>query len=82
MKKYFFLVLPVIALCFGFVGSASAAMPTASATLETLGTDVVTTGTSLLGTIFTTYWPYFLVFSALVGLIYWFKRAARMGSNR
>jgi len=49
-------------------------MPTASSTLDTLGTTIVNTGVGLAQTIFTTYWPYILVFGVIISLAIWVKR--------
>lgn len=49
-------------------------MPTATTTLATLGTVIVGTIVDLATTVFTTYWPYFLVFGVLIGLVYLGKR--------
>ena len=49
-------------------------MPSATDTLATLAGTVVNTGVGLAQTVFTTYWPYFLVFGVVVGLIVWIKR--------
>jgi len=54
-------------------------MPTAVDTLSTLGTVVITTGSSVATTIFTTYWPYVLVFGVLLTLAIWVKRVVSMG---
>ena len=49
-------------------------MPSATTTLSTLGTTIVDTGVGLAQTIFTTYWPYILVFGVLISLDIWVKR--------
>jgi len=54
-------------------------MPTATSTLATLGTTIISTGVDLATIIFTTYWPYMLVFGVLIGLITWIKRVVGMG---
>jgi hypothetical protein len=54
-------------------------MPTATSTLATLGTTIINTGVDLATIIFTTYWPYILVFGVLVSLAIWIKRVIGMG---
>jgi hypothetical protein len=54
-------------------------MPSAVATLSTLGTVVINTGISVATTIFTTYWPYVLVFGVLLSLAIFVKRTIKMG---
>lgn len=49
-------------------------MPTASSTLATLGTVIVNTVVDLATVIFTTYWPYILVFGVIISLAIWGKR--------
>jgi hypothetical protein len=49
-------------------------MPTATATLATLMGVIVTTTVDLATTLFTTYWPYVLVFGVIVGLVKLFQR--------
>jgi len=54
-------------------------MPSATSTLDTLGGVIITTMVDLATTIFTTYWPYFLVGGVLIGLVYLAKRIVGMG---
>jgi hypothetical protein len=49
-------------------------MPDATTTLASIGTVIVSTSVSLATTVFTTYWPYFLVIGILTGLVFLFKR--------
>jgi hypothetical protein len=56
-------------------------MPSASSKIATLGTVVINTGVDFFTMIFTNFWPYVLGFGALVGLIYWVKRAVGFGSR-
>jgi hypothetical protein len=57
-------------------------MPSATTTLATLGTVVINTMVSLATTVFTTYWPYFLVVGVLIGLVYLAKRFVGAGTTR
>lgn len=54
-------------------------METATSTLATLGGVIINTGVSLATTVFTTYWPYILVFGVLISLAIWVKRVIGMG---
>ena len=54
-------------------------MPTATSTLATLGGVIINTIVDLATVVFTTYWPYFLVFGILVGLVYLGKRVINAG---
>lgn len=54
-------------------------MPSATTTLDTIGGTVITTGVGLAQTVFTTYWPYFLVGGVIVGLVYFVKRLIGAG---
>jgi hypothetical protein len=54
-------------------------MPTATDTLSTLGTVVINTGSSVATTVFTTYWPYILVFGVLLTLAIFVKRVIKVG---
>ncbi|GEM_PF-3332681 len=54
-------------------------MPTATSTLATLGGVIVNTIVDLATVVFTTYWPYFLVFGVLVGLVVLGGRLIRIG---
>jgi len=54
-------------------------MPTALDTLSTLGTTVIGTGASTATTVFTTYWPYILVFGVLLSLVIFVKRVVKIG---
>jgi len=54
-------------------------MPTATSTLSTLGGVIINTGVDLATVIFTTYWPYILVFGVLISLAVWVRRAVNMG---
>jgi len=54
-------------------------MATATSTLASLGSTIINTGVSLATTVFTTYWPYILVFGVLISLVYWVKRVIGMG---
>lgn len=53
-------------------------MPVATDTLATLGTVVINTGVTVATVIFTTYWPYILVFGVILGLVIWVKRVTRL----
>lgn len=54
-------------------------MPSATSTLATLGGAMIETMVSLTTTVFTTYWPYFLVVGVLVSLGYLAKRMIGIG---
>ena len=54
-------------------------MPTATSTLANLGTVIINTGVDLATIIFTTYWPYILVFGVLISLAFWVKRVIGFG---
>lgn len=54
-------------------------MPSATATLATLAGVVINTGVSVATTVFTTYWPYILVFGVLISLAFWVKRVIGFG---
>lgn len=54
-------------------------MPSATSTLATLGGVIINTMVDLATVIFTTYWPYFLIVSVLVGLAVLAKRLVGIG---
>jgi hypothetical protein len=54
-------------------------MPTAAATLATLAGVVINKGVEVATTVFTTYWPYVLVFGVLISLAFWVKRVIGFG---
>jgi hypothetical protein len=54
-------------------------MPTATSTLATLGGVIINTVVALATTIFTTYWPYILVFGVIISLAIWGKRLISAG---
>ena len=54
-------------------------MPSATSTLATLGGVIITTIVDLATTVFTTYWPYFLVVGVLVSLVGLGYRLLRIG---
>lgn len=54
-------------------------MPSATSTLDTIGGTMITTMVSLATTVFTTYWPYFLVVGVLISLGYLAKRFIGIG---
>lgn len=54
-------------------------MPTATATLATLGGVVITIGVNVATYVFTTYWPYMLVFGVVIALVFWVKRVVGFG---
>ena len=54
-------------------------MPTATSTLNTLGGVIINTTVSLATVIFTTYWPYILVFGVIISLAIWGKRLIGIG---
>ena len=53
-------------------------MPSATTTLATLGGVIVNTVVDLATVIFTTYWPYILVFGVIAGLAMWGRRLIGM----
>jgi hypothetical protein len=54
-------------------------MPSATSTLATLGGTIINTVVSLAQVIFTTYWPYILVFGVIISLAIWGKRLIGVG---
>lgn len=54
-------------------------MPSATSTLSTLGGVIVNTVVDLATVIFTTYWPYILVFGVIISLAIWGKRLIGVG---
>ena len=56
-------------------------MPTATSTLATLGGVIISTIVELATTVFTTYWPYFLVVGVLIGLVGLGYRLLRIGGG-
>jgi hypothetical protein len=54
-------------------------MPSATSTLDTLGGVIITTVVDLATVIFTTYWPYVLVFGVLIALAAFGKRLIGIG---
>jgi hypothetical protein len=54
-------------------------MPSATSTLATLGGVIIGTIVDLATVVFTTYWPYFLVFGVLTGLVLLGKRVIFAG---
>ncbi len=69
----------------GYVVSANgvhAEVPTASSTLDSIMTVIVSTTVSLATTIFTTYWPYLLVFGIISGLVAAFSRFLKIGGKK
>jgi H+/Cl- antiporter ClcA len=57
-------------------------MPTASSTLATIMGVIVQTTVDLATTIFTTYWPYVLVFGIIAGLVGVFARFLHIGGKK
>jgi len=69
----------------GFALTAFASMadvPSASSTLDTIMGSIINTTVSLATTIFTTYWPYVLVFGVIAGLIGVFGRFLHIGGKK
>jgi hypothetical protein len=54
-------------------------MPSATSTLATLGGVIVGTIVDLATVVFTTYWPYFLVFGVLIALVIFGRRLLSAG---
>ena len=54
-------------------------MPSATSTLATIGGVIVNTVVDLATVIFTTYWPYILVFGVIISLALWGKRLISAG---
>ena len=54
-------------------------MPTATDTLATLAGVIINTGVAIATVVFTTYWPYILVFGVLIALAFWVKRVIGFG---
>jgi hypothetical protein len=67
-----------------FVVSATsvfADVPTASSTLSTIMGVIISTTVDLATTIFTTYWPYVLIFGIIAGLVGVFARFVHIGGH-
>lgn len=64
------------------VSAVGAAAPSATSTLDTLMTSIIDTTVSLATTIFTTYWPYILVFGIISGLVGVFARFVHIGGKK
>lgn len=74
-------MLAVGGLILSTVG-VSAATPSATSTLDSIMTVIINTTVSLATTIFTTYWPYILVFGVIAGLVGVFARFVHLGGAR
>lgn len=57
-------------------------MPTASSTLATIMGVIVSTTVDLATTLFTTYWPYILIFGIISGLVGVFARFLHIGGKK
>lgn len=57
-------------------------MPTASSTLATIMGVIVSTTVDLATTLFTTYWPYVLIFGIISGLVGVFARFLHIGGKK
>lgn len=70
------------AICM-FLGThaVGATAPSATSTLDTIMTSIISTTVSLATTIFTTYWPYVLVFGIITGLVVIFGRFLHLGKK-
>lgn len=85
VKQYFgYAALPAVALGAYIVSAVGCAaeVPTATSTLDSLMTVIISTTVSLATTIFTTYWPYVLVFGIIAGLVAVFSRFLHIGGKR
>jgi ABC-type Na+ efflux pump permease subunit len=82
MKKWA-KILPVVAFAFLLSASiCSAQVPSATSTLDTLMEVIIGTTVSLATTVFTTYWPYLLVFGVLAGIVGLMYRFVRLGTGK
>jgi phage-related protein len=86
MKKLLTNKYAIIAGSVGaFVVSATsvfADVPTASSTLSTIMGVIISTTVDLATTIFTTYWPYVLIFGIIAGLVGVFARFLHIGGKK
>jgi len=83
-KKIVMFALALMAVA-GFIVSAngvSAQVPTATSTLDNIMEVIIRTTVDLATTIFTTYWPYLLVFSIIAGLVGAFARFVKIGGKK
>lgn len=62
--------------------SAFAEVPTATSTMDSIMGVIITTTVELATTLFTTYWPYVLVFGIIAGLVGVFARFLHVGQKK
>jgi len=88
MKKISLKMLSMYSLALAFVvgltsyGYASASVPSATSTLDTLGGSIINTGVEFATTVIGTYWPYFIAFGVLAGIIGLFMKFAHLGVRK
>jgi hypothetical protein len=82
MKKIYLSVAGLVgagALALGsFVGAQT---PSATSTLDSIMGVIISTTVSLATTIFTTYWPYVLIFGVIAGLVGLFAKFVHLGGH-
>lgn len=82
-KQKMLMILPVLAFAFLLSASVvSAEVPTATSTLDTLMGIIITTSVDLATTVFTTYWPYILIFGILATIVGLMARFVKLGAGK
>lgn len=77
------MIMPVLAFAFLLSASVvSAEVPTATSTLDTLMGIIITTSVDLATTVFTTYWPYILIFGILATIVGLMARFVKLGAGK
>ena len=84
MKKFLgFASVPALAIGALVLGTnAVGAVDSATTTLDSIMTVIIATTVELATTIFTTYWPYILVFGVIAGLVGVFARFVKIGGSK
>jgi len=67
---------------FAFSFHYAFAVDSATSTLDTIMGSIITTTVALATTLFTTYWPYVLVFAIISGLVGVFARFLHIGGKK
>jgi ABC-type Na+ efflux pump permease subunit len=80
-KKFVGVFAFALALVALGANTASAQVPSATSTMENIMTTVINTTVDLVTTVFSTYWPYILVFGIISGLVAAFVRFTKLGSK-
>jgi hypothetical protein len=74
--------LSAVALALLVGVSANAQVESATSTLDSIMSTIISTTVGLATTIFTTYWPYVLVFGIIAGLVGVFARFLKIGGKK